>query len=502
LSRIDAIVVGAGPNGLAAAITLAQAGWSVEVREAADTIGGGSRTDALTLPGFRHDVCSAVHPTALVSPFLRALDLESEGLEWIHAPTALAHPLDDGSAAVLETSIEATAEGVGADGRAYRRAVGPFVERWQDLVEDILRPIRGPGHPLLMARFGLKAMQPAARFARATFRGEPARALFAGIAAHGIVPLEHVASAAIGVVLGVAGHAVGWPAPRGGSQAVADALAARLRRLGGEIRTGCPVTDIGELGDARSVFLDVSPRQVLDIAGARLPAGYRRSLEAFRYGPGVFKMDWALDGPVPWTAEACRRALTVHVGGRLDEIASAERDMWEGRVPEKPFVLFSQPSLFDATRAPAGKHTAWAYCHVPHASTEDMTGRIEAQIERFAPGFRDRILARSSLGPAELEARNANLVCGVITGGAQTLRQTFFRPSMRYDPYSTPAKGIYICSSSTPPGAGVHGMCGYNAALRALRSGTEAFTGTGSGAGLGLVNGPGATGTGTGNSGG
>jgi phytoene dehydrogenase-like protein len=469
LSRIDAIVVGAGPNGLAAAVTLAQAGWSVEVREAAARIGGASRTDALTLPGFQHDVCSAVHPTGAMSPFLRALDLESDGLEWVHAPIALAHPLDDGSAGVLETSIDATAERLGKDGRAYRKTFGPLVDRWQDLATDILRPIRIPQRPLLMARFGLAALQPASRFARSTFDGETARALFAGIAAHGVVALENVASAAIGMVLGVAGHAVGWPAARGGSQAITDALASRLRHLGGQITTAVPVTDIAELSHARTIMLDVSPRQILALAGARLPARYRRELESFRYGPGVFKMDWALAGPVPWTADACRSALTVHLGGTLDEIAHAEREMWEGRSAEKPFVLFTQPSLFDSTRAPSGKHTAWAYCHVPHNSPHDMSDRIEAQIERFAPGFRDLILARRTLGPAALEERNANLVGGVITGGAQTLRQTFFRPALRYDPYRTPVPGLYICSSSTPPGAGVHGMCGYNAALRALR---------------------------------
>lgn len=467
---VDAIVVGAGPNGLAAAITLAQAGWSVEIREAADRIGGGSRTDALTLPGFLHDVCSAVHPTAAMSPFLRAQDL---GIEWVHAPVPLAHPLDDGSAGVLETSLERTADRLGRDGAAYRSALGPFVERWEDLAREILRPLRIPGQPFLLARFGLAALQPATRFAKSTFREERTRALFAGVAAHGIVPLEHLASAAIGIVLTIAGHASGWPAARGGSQAIADALGARFCKLGGTIRTNAPVSTIDELTYDRAVLFDVTPRQLLRIAGSRLPAGYRRSLEAFQYGPAVFKMDWALSEPVPWMADACRRALTVHVGGSLEEIAHAEREMWEGRPAEKPFVLFSQPSLFDDTRAPAGKHTAWGYCHVPYGSQVDMTERIEAQIERFAPGFRDTILAKSVLGPETLEAKNANLVGGVITGGAQTLRQTFFRPVLRMDPYRTPTPGIYICSSSTPPGAGVHGMCGYNAAVRVLRDATR-----------------------------
>lgn len=466
---VDAIVVGAGPNGLAAAITLAQAGWSVEIREAADRIGGGSRTDALTLPGFLHDVCSAVHPTAAMSPFLRSQDLQAHGLEWVHAPVPLAHPLDDGSAGVLETSLERTAARLGRDGDAYRSVFGPFVERWEDLVREIFRPLRLPGQPFLLARFGLAALQPATRFAESTFKEERVRALFAGAAAHGIVPLENLASAAIGIVLTIAGHAVGWPAAKGGSQAISDALGARFCKLGGTVRTNAPVTNIDELSYERAVLFDVTPRQLLRIAGSRLPAGYRRGLGAFQYGPAVFKMDWALSEPVPWKADACRRALTIHVGGSLGEIALSEREMWEGRPAEKPFVLFSQPSLFDETRAPAGKHTAWGYCHVPYGSKVDMTERIEAQIERFAPGFRDTIMARSVLAPETMEAKNANLVGGVITGGAQTLRQTFFRPALRMDPYRTPTAGIYICSSSTPPGAGVHGMCGYNAALRVLR---------------------------------
>jgi phytoene dehydrogenase-like protein len=469
LSAFDAIVVGGGPNGLAAAVTLAQAGWSVEIREAADMIGGGARTEALTLPGFRHDICSAVHPTGAMSPFFRSLDLGAHGLEWVHAPLPLAHPLDDRTAAVLDRSIDATAHGLGEDGRAYTSVYAPLVARWEDLMDEILQPIRVPGRPLLMARFGFSALRSADRFARASYRSEKARALFAGIAAHGVVPLEHAATASFGLVLSIGAHAVGWPAARGGSQAIADALASRLVSLGGSITTGAPVSTLDELSHTRVVLLDLTPRQVVRIAGHRLPERYRRSLEAYAYGPGVFKVDWALSGPVPWAAEACHLAMTVHLGGTLDEIAQAEREVWTGRVAQRPFVLFAQPSLFDETRAPAGQHTAWAYCHVPHGSTHDMTDSIETQVERFAPGFRARIIATNAMGPAALEGRNANLIGGDITGGAPTLRQTIFRPALRYEPYRTPVRGVYLCSSSTPPGAGVHGMCGYNAALRALR---------------------------------
>ncbi|MGH7501114.1 MAG: phytoene desaturase family protein [Longimicrobiales bacterium] len=471
--RFDAIVVGAGPNGLAAAVTLAQAGWSVEVREAKDTIGGGARTEALTLPGFLHDVCSAVHPTAAMSPFLRSLDLEADGLDWAHAPLPLAHPLDDGTAAFLDRSIAATADGLGEDAHAYAAVIAPFVTRWHDLADEIFQPIRLPRRPLLMARFGLEALRSADSFATRTFRSERARALFAGLAAHGIVPLEYAATASFGLVLAIAAHAVGWPIARRGSQAITHALAARLVRLGGTITTGAPVSYLAELPSARAILLDLTPAQFIRIAGAHLPSAYRRSLEAFRYGPGVFKVDWALSGPVPWTAEACRNAMVVHAGGTIAEVAQAERDVWNGRVPDRPFVLVAQPSLVDPSRAPDGQHTAWAYCHVPHASTSDMTDRIENQIERFAPGFRARILAKNTLDPGALERRNANYIGGDITGGASTLRQLIFRPTGRLVSYQTPLRGVYFCSSSSPPGAGVHGMCGYNAARRVLRDATR-----------------------------
>jgi len=467
--RCDAIIVGAGPNGLAAAITLARAGHAVLVLEAEPTVGGGTRSAALTLPGFVHDICSAVHPLGLGSPFFRGLPLAEHGLRWIHPPAPLAHPLDDGTTVVLERSIAATAAALGPDAAAYHRLIGPLVRRWERTVDGILAPLRLPRHPLALARFGLRAIWPARAMAETVFKGERARALFAGMAAHAIMPLEHPVTAAVGLVLSLLGHAVGWPIPQGGSQRIADAMANYLGSLGGEIRTGVRVETIAQLPPARAVLFDLTPRQLLAISGDRLPAAYRRALQRYRYGPGVFKIDWALDGPIPWKAPECARAATVHLGGTLAEIAAGERMVWRGGHPERPFVLLAQPSLFDPTRAPEGKHTAWAYCHVPNGSTFDMTKRIEQQIERFAPGFCDRVLARSVLGPAAMEQHNANYIGGDIAGGVQDLRQLFTRPAVRLDPYSTPAEGIYICSSSTPPGGGVHGMCGYWAARSALR---------------------------------
>jgi len=467
--RCDAIIVGAGPNGLAAAITLARAGHAVLVLEAEPTVGGGTRSAALTLPGFVHDICSAVHPLGLGSPFFRGLPLAEHGLRWIHPPAPLAHPLDDGTTVVLERSIAATAAALGPDAAAYHRLIGPLVRRWERTVDGILAPLRLPRHPLALARFGLRAIWPARAMAETVFKGERARALFAGMAAHAIMPLEHPVTAAVGLVLSLLGHAVGWPIPQGGSQRIADAMANYLGSLGGEIRTGVRVETIAQLPPARAVLFDLTPRQLLAISGDRLPAAYRRALQRYRYGPGVFKIDWALDGPIPWKAPECARAATVHLGGTLAEIAAGERMVWRGGHPEHPFVLLAQPSLFDPTRAPEGKHTAWAYCHVPNGSTFDMTKRIEQQIERFAPGFCDRVLARSVLGPAAMEQHNANYIGGDIAGGVQDLRQLFTRPAVRLDPYSTPAEGIYICSSSTPPSGGVHGMCGYWAARSALR---------------------------------
>jgi len=471
-ATLSQIVIGSGPNGLAAGITLARAGCSVLVIEAKDTVGGGTRSARLTLPGFVHDVCSAIHPLAVASPFFCTLPLADHGLEWIHPPAPLAHPLDDGTAVVLEHSIEATGETLGPDANAYRQLMAPLVARWDQLAVDLLGPLPlPPRHPLILARFGLRAIRSARGLANSQFQGERARALFAGMAAHSMLPLEQGLSAAFGLTLGIAGHAVGWPFPHGGSQRIADALASYLRSLGGEIVTGWGVESIDELPPARATLFDVTPRQLLHIAGHRLPRGYRRRLARYRYGPGVFKIDWALDGPIPWKAEACQRAGTVHLGGTLEEIAASERAVWRGEHPEKPFVLLAQHSLFDPTRAPAGKHTAWGYCHVPPSSTFDMTGRIEAQIERFAPGFCDRILARHTMSPARLEQYNPNYIGGDINGGVQDLWQHFTRPAPRLVPYRTPARGLYICSSSTPPGGGVHGMCGYHAARVVLRDG-------------------------------
>ena len=475
-TRYDAVVVGAGPNGLAAAITLAQAGRSVVVYEANETVGGGSRTQELTLPGFRHDVCSAIHPLGAGSPFFRTLPLARYGLEWVYPPAALAHPLDDG-AAILERSIGLMEATLGKqDAEAWRTLFTPFVEHWDALAHGILGPLR-PGfqvaHPLIsleMARFGLSAFQPARGLAERTFHAERARALFAGMSAHAMLPLEKPVSAAIALVLGTLAHLIGWPFPKGGSQALADALAAYLRSLGGEIVTSVEIKTLRELPASRTALFDVTPRQLLRIASDALPEGYRTQLGRYRYGPGVFKVDYALDGPIQWRDAACARAGTVHLGGALAEIAAAEQSVARGSVPERPFVLLAQQSLFDPTRAPEGKHTAWAYCHVPNGCDVDMTARIEAQIERFAPGFRDRILARHPMNPAQMQAYNANYLGGDINGGVQDLGQLFTRPVARLDPYATPNKALYLCSSSTPPGGGVHGMCGYYAARSALRS--------------------------------
>ncbi len=466
----DAVVVGAGPNGLAAAITLARAGRSVLVVEAEATIGGGTRSSELTLPGFMHDLCSAVHPLGVASPFFRTLPLGRYGLEWLYPPAAFAHPLDDGTALVAERSLEATAAALGRDGPAYRRLMAPLAAHAHELLEDILGPLPlPPRHPLLLARFGLLALRSARGLAEDWFKGERARALFAGLAAHAMLPLEQIPTAAFALTLGITAHAVGWPIARSGSQQIAHAMAGYLRSLGGEIVTGLRVTSVDQLPPRRAVLFDVTPRQLLQIAGDLLPAGYRRRLSGYRYGPGVFKMDWALDGAIPWKAQECNRAATVHLGGALEEIAASERAVWQGRVPERPYVLLVQQSLFDPTRAPAGKATVWAYCHVPNGSTVDMTERIEKQIERFAPGFRERIVGRSVMPPAALEQHNANYIGGDINGGTQDIWQLYTRPVASRCPYATPVKGLYICSSSTPPGGGVHGMCGYHAARAALR---------------------------------
>jgi phytoene dehydrogenase-like protein len=463
----DAVVVGAGPNGLAAAIALARAGRSVRVLEAADTIGGGSRSAELTLPGFVHDVCSAVHPHPLASPFLRELPLAEHGLELVQPELALAHPLDDGTAVAFDRSIEVTAASIGgADGDAYRKLMEPLVRDAEKLLPAILGPLRPTRHPLALSRFGLLGLRSAEGLAK-RFDGPRARALIAGNAAHSMLRLDASPTGAVALVLMLTGHAVGWPVARGGSQRVADALASIARSHGAEIVTGHRVERIDELDDARAVLFDLTPRQIVAIAGHRLPDRYRRALERYRYGPGVFKLDWALDGPIPWTAPECLRAGTVHIGATFEEIAASER----GDGGERPYVLLAQPTVCDPSRAPAGRHVGWAYCHVPAGSTADMTDAIEGQVERFAPGFRERILARASMNAAEMEAYNPNYVGGDINGGLMDLRQLFTRPVARPVPYTTPDERLFICSSATPPGGGVHGMCGYFAAKAALRRG-------------------------------
>lgn len=460
-------MVGSGPNGLAAAIVFAQAGHSVIVFEATEKVGGGTRSAALTLPGFVHDVCSAVHPLAIASPFFATLPLAEHGLSWVQPPAPLAHPLDDGRAVVVERSVQETVKALGEDGDSYRQLMGPLVANWNELGKSLLAPLSLPRHPLKLARFGLYAVRSARELARSLFRQEFARALFAGMAAHSLLPLDHPGSAAFGLVLGITAHAVGWPIPRGGSQRIADSLVSRLRSAGGEVVAGFEVRSLDQLPPSRVVLFDVTPRQFLRIAGDRLKIGFRLSLQRYRYGPAVYKLDWALNGPIPWKAPECRRAGTLHLGGTLEEIALSERAVWQGCHAERPFVLLAQPSLFDASRAPSQKHTAWAYCHVPNGSTVDMAKRIEDQVERFAPGFRDLVLGRHVLTPAELERKNPNLVGGDISGGANNLGQLFARPTRRL--YRTSSPELYLCSSSTPPGAGVHGMCGYFAAQAALR---------------------------------
>lgn len=465
----DAVIVGSGPNGLAAAITMQQAGLSVLLIEGKDTIGGGLRTAELTLPGFKHDVCSAVHPLAISSPFFKSLPLANYGLEFIYSPYAAAHPLDGGKVAVLQNSLLATATGLGADASAYQKLIQPLLHSWPDILPDVLAPLQWPAYPLKMAGFGLKAFRSAESIAKQYFETEEARALWAGMAAHGMQPLNKPVMAAVALVLLLAAHDKGWPIPKGGSQQIADALAAHFIALGGKVETGTMVTSLQQLPSSHAVLFDIGPRQLLQIAGHSFSSIYKWQLERYKYGMGIFKVDWALAEAIPFTAQACREACTVHIGGTYAEVAASEQSAWAGRITDKPFVLLAQQSSFDDTRAPEGKQTAWGYCHVPNGSTVDMTNAIEKQVERFAPGFRERIIGRHTIDSKQMEAYNPNYFGGDINGGIQNIAQLFTRPALRFSPYRTSATGLYICSASTPPGGGVHGMCGYHAAKRALK---------------------------------
>jgi phytoene dehydrogenase-like protein len=467
-NEYDAIVVGAGPNGLAAAIAMQQQGLSVLVIEGKDQIGGGLRSAELTLPGFVHDICSTIHPMAITSPFFSKLPLDQFGLSYLYPAVDAAHPFDDGTAAILDSSLERTAQLLGQDSVTYEQVFRPLLKDFRALSEDILGPLQFPKHPLVMAKFGLKALPSALHFVK-RFKGKKARGLFGGVAAHAIQPLSNIATAAIGLVLMMNSHASGWPAPRGGAMSLANALGSYFTSLGGEIVTGTYVNALHELPPSRAVLLDVTPRQLLTIAGDRFSSLYKWQLGRYRYGMGVFKIDWALDGPIPFTAAGCRAAGTVHLGNTIEEIAANEQRTFDGHHPERPFVLLAQQSIFDDTRAPAGKHTAWGYCHVPNGSTKDMTAAIENQVERFAPGFKDLIIGRHVMNTAQMESYNPNYIGGDINGGILDITQLYTRPALRFSPYTTPAKGIYICSSSTPPGGGIHGMCGYHAAKKALK---------------------------------
>lgn len=468
--QYDAIIIGAGPNGLSAAVALAREGLRVKIIEAGDTVGGGTRTRELTLPGFSHDVCSAIHPMGVASPFFRSLPLEDYGLEWIYPDLPLAHPLDDEPAVVLEESLEETASGLGLDRQAYFKLYEPLVSNWDNLVSQLLAPFSPlPATPLLMARFGFNAFKSARSLAFSRFESHRTRALFAGIAGHSILPLEKPVTAAAGLMLGSAAHVYGWPLPKGGSNRIADALTSYFESLGGEVETGREVTSTEQIDSARTVFFDLTPRQILEIGGDALSPRYAEKLKRYRYGPGVFKLDLALDGPIPWKDNRCAKAGTVHLGGTFDEIAGYEERIYREKHGNRPFVLLAQQSLFDDSRAPEGKHTVWAYCHVPHGSEKDMAEAVESQIERFAPGFRDRIIGRHTMNTKELNAYNANYIGGDIIGGMQDISQIFTRPAGLFDPYHIPGTCWYICSSSTPPGGGVHGMCGYHAAKSALK---------------------------------
>lgn len=463
----DAVVVGSGPNGLAAAILMQQQGLSVLIIEGKDEIGGGLRSAELTLPGFTHDVCSAIHPLALASPFFKNLPLADFGLEYIQPPINAAHPFDNGTAAILDRSIKNTADYLGTDAGVYTTLMRELTGAWPLIDQDALGPLRFPRHPLVMAQFGLKALSSAETFVK-RFKTKEARGLFGGMAAHAIQPLSNLGTTAIGLVLMATGHLKGWPVPKGGSVSIANALAGYFKSIGGAIETGIYIKSLDQLPSAQAILFDVTPKQLLQLAGHKFSSIYKWQLERYRYGMGVFKIDWALDGPIPFTAPECRRAGTVHLGNTFEEIAAGELQTSRGHQTEKPFVLLAQQSLFDSSRAPEGKHTAWAYCHVPNGSMQNMTAAIEAQVERFAPGFKDLILAKSTMNTAQIENYNPNYIGGDINGGIIDLGQLFTRPALRWSPYKTSAKGLYICSSSTPPGGGVHGMCGYNAGKTAL----------------------------------
>ncbi len=473
--QYDAVVVGSGPNGLSAAIVLAKAGLSVVILEAKPTIGGGTRSAELTLPGFVHDLGSAIHPMAISSPLFNQLPLAEHGLEFIYPPVAAAHPFDrsanaGGTAAALFGSVADTARTLGPDEQAYRDLLEPLVAHWPTLAADMLGPLRFPNHPIDFARFGLNAILPATQLAR-RFQTPEARGLLAGMATHAIQPLTNLTTSAITLAMMAAGHYRGWPLPKGGSQTIANALASLFQSLGGEIVVDQPVRSLADLPKTRVVLFDLTPKQLLGIVGDRFPYFYRKQLACYRYGPGIFKIDWALDGPIPFEASVCRQAGTLHLGGTLEEIVDIEQQISQGQHPDRPHVLLAQQSLFDSSRAPAGKHTAWAYCHVPNGSTVDMTERIERQVERFAPGFRDLILSRHTMNTAQIEAWNPNYVGGDINGGIIDLKQLYTRPSLSLTPYRTAAPGLFICSLATPPGTGVHGMCGYHAARIALHDG-------------------------------
>ncbi len=466
----DALVVGAGPNGLAAAIGLAASGRRVVVREAKETIGGGSRSMELTLPGFVHDVCSAVHPLGIASPFFRNLDLNQYGLQWVHPPAALAHPLDNGKAVLLYRSLEDSVRELGPAGVEYARLMQPLVNQYDKILYEFLGPLRFPRYPFALAQFGLPALLPAHNLARLTLGSVELQATFSGIAAHSMLPIDRIATAAFGLMLAMLIHSVGWPFALGGSQKIVDAMASHLISQGGRIETGCPVDSLMEASQYGICMLDITPRQILSLDDGLLPQDYKEQLDRYRYGPGVYKLDLAMDAPIPWRAKQCLQAGTVHLGGTMEEIMATERAVWNGVDNQFPFVILAQPSLFDPTRAPEGKHVVWAYCHVPHGSEKDMKEPILDQIERFAPGVRNRIIAAKGMNSVEMNAYNANYIGGDINGGIQDLGQLFTRPVPRLNPYRMPVKGMYICSSSTPPGGGVHGMCGYWAARTALKN--------------------------------